>query len=99
MRDLPAEEPYMKDQDDITGTEDESSTANRHRDSTPDCPRLSRRHVLRSAGGALAVAALPGRAPRTQAQTPLPQRRADLTGRLARYMAEDGRSTGESTGR
>ena len=85
---MPAKEQQMKDQNDMTGTAHDSSTGNRRNESASDCPRLSRRNVLRGAGGALAVAALPGGAPRSQAQTPLPQRRADLTGRLARYMAE-----------
>ena len=54
----------------------------------PEEPRLSRRSVLRGAGGSLAIAALPGRVTNTRAQTPQPERRSDLTGRLARYMVE-----------
>ena len=53
----------------------------------PDRLRLSRRRVLQGAGGSLAVAALPGSIAETRAQTSEPERRADLTGRLARYMA------------
>ena len=54
----------------------------------PEQPRLSRRTVLRGAGGSLAMAALQVRATGTRAQTPQPERRDDLTGRLARYMVE-----------
>ena len=78
----------MKDQDDSTRTADDSNRRDQHEESAPDYPQLSRRNVLTSAGGALAVAALPGGVTRTRAQTPQPERRADLTGRLARYMAE-----------
>lgn len=49
---------------------------------------MSRRNVLTGAGGALAVVAMSGGATRARAQRPRPERRADLTGRLARYMAE-----------
>ena len=78
----------MKDRDDRTRTEDDSNRSDQHKDSASDCPQLSRRNVLTGAGGALAVAALPGGVTRSRAQTPRQERRADLTGRLARYMAE-----------
>jgi 2-methylcitrate dehydratase PrpD len=47
---------------------------------------LSRRHLLKGAGSALAAAAIP--APAMQAQEAAAARRPDLTGRLARYMVE-----------
>jgi 2-methylcitrate dehydratase PrpD len=49
---------------------------------------LSRRHVLKGAGGSIAAAALlPATASLAQPSGPRQPRRPDLTGRLARYMA------------
>jgi 2-methylcitrate dehydratase PrpD len=55
-------------------------------------PLITRRRTLQSAGGLIVAAALPGCAApqdeRAQAATGVPARLPDLTGRLARYMAE-----------
>ena len=85
---MPAETLIMKKPNDDARPADDPGRTDHHRESASDCPQLSRRNVLTGAGGALAVAALSGGATRTRAQTPRPERRADLTGRLARYMAE-----------
>ena len=77
----------MKDELRKQGVTNETKRIGVPGDPKPDAPRLSRRRVLQGAGGSLAIAALSGGIAETRAQTSEPERRSDLTGRLARYMA------------